>query len=105
MGQRQSSAPVVQGTVEPGFESVREMFARNFARGAEESAQLCVYVGEARVVDLWCSTSDPGYTADTLTTQFSLSKKAIADLQRIRGNTTSQSSNGRGGMDNGHMCS
>ena len=79
MGQQQSSAPVVQGTVEPGFESVREMFARNFARGAEESAQLCVYVGEARVVDLWCSISDPGYTADTLTTVFSSTKGRLVN--------------------------
>ena len=50
MGQRSSSPVQVQGTVDPGFESVKEMFERNFARGAEESAQLCVYVEDRKVV-------------------------------------------------------
>ena len=79
MGQQSSRGVVVQGTVAPGFESVKEMFERNFARGAEESAQLCVYVGEARVVDLWCYTSDPGFTADTLTTVFSSTKGRLVN--------------------------
>ena len=38
--------------------------------GREESAQLCVYVGEEKVVDLWGSPN-PSYTADTLATVFS----------------------------------
>ena len=38
--------------------------------GREESAQLCVYVGEEKVVDLWGSPN-PFYTADTLANVFS----------------------------------
>ena len=38
--------------------------------GREESAQLCVYVGEEKVVDLWGSPN-PSYTPDTLATVFS----------------------------------
>ena len=38
--------------------------------GREKDAQLCVYVGNEKVVDLWGSPSQ-AYTADTLTTVFS----------------------------------
>ena len=70
MGQRQSVE--VHGTVAPGYESVREMFEENFRAGREENAQLCVYVGEQRVVDLWASLSNnPAFTGDSLTTVFS----------------------------------
>jgi hypothetical protein len=33
------------------------MFAANFKRGQEREAQLCVYVGERMVVDLWGSAA------------------------------------------------
>ena len=78
MGQNSSQPVKVQGSVSPGYESVKEIFESNFKRGAEESAQLCVYVGEEKVVDLWCSVSDPGYTADTLTNVFSSTKSLTA---------------------------
>ena len=52
MGQQSSRGVVVQGTVAPGFESVKEMFQQNFARGAEDSAQLCVYLGDKKVEDI-----------------------------------------------------
>ena len=42
MGQGASSSVSVEGSVAPGYESVKEMFEHNFRRGAEESAQLCV---------------------------------------------------------------
>ena len=44
------SKPVIHGTVAPGFEPVRELFAENFRRGLEEDAQCCAYVGEEKVV-------------------------------------------------------
>ena len=70
MGQSQSVE--VHGTVAPGYESVREMFEENFRAGREENAQLCVYVGETRVVDLWASLSNnPAFTGDSLTNVFS----------------------------------
>ena len=78
MGQSSSKSVAVEGFVSPGYESVREMFERNFSRGAEESSQLCVYVGEEVVVDLWGSTSHSPYTGDTLTNVFSSTKSITA---------------------------
>lgn len=78
MGQKSSQLVRVEGSVSPGFESVKEMFEKNFRRGAEDSAQLCVYVGEEKVVDLWCSVSEPKYTGDTLTNVFSSTKSLTA---------------------------
>jgi hypothetical protein len=43
----------IRGHVSPGFESVREEFEAGFRTGFEFNAQLCVYVGQERVVDLW----------------------------------------------------
>jgi len=78
MGQSSSQPVKVKGSVSPGYESVKELFENNFKRGAEESAQLCVYVGEEKVVDLWCSVTDPGYTGNTLTNVFSSTKSLTA---------------------------
>ena len=49
MGQKISQPVKVEGAVSPGFETVKEMFENNFRRGAEDSAQLCVYVREEKV--------------------------------------------------------
>ena len=49
MGAGASSSVKVEGSVAPGYETVKEMFEHNFRRGAEESAQLCVYVGDEKV--------------------------------------------------------
>jgi len=76
MGQKGSKV-VVQGEVAAGYESVKEIFQQNFDTGREESAQLCVYVGGKKVVDLWGSKS-PSYTADTLTNVFSSTKSLTA---------------------------
>ena len=78
MGTKQSRHVAIQGSVEPGFESVKKLFENNFTRGSEESAQLCVYVGDRRVVDLWGSVTDPAYSADTLTNVFSSTKSLTA---------------------------
>ncbi len=40
---------VVHGTVAPGFEPVREVFAEHFRRGVEADAQCCAYIGEEKV--------------------------------------------------------
>ena len=69
----------VKGTVAPGYESVRDMFEQNFKEGREDNAQLCVYVGEEKVVDLYASlSSSPNYNADTLTNVFSSTKSLAA---------------------------
>eukprot|EP00090_Calanus_glacialis_P024125 TRINITY_DN37455_c0_g1_i1.p1 TRINITY_DN37455_c0_g1~~TRINITY_DN37455_c0_g1_i1.p1 ORF type:complete len:428 (-),score=98.05 TRINITY_DN37455_c0_g1_i1:82-1365(-) len=78
MGQNSSKDVEIKGTVSPGFEPVKAMFTENFHKGREESAQLCVYVGEEKVVDLWGSTTLPTYTADTLTNVFSSTKSLTA---------------------------
>ena len=38
------------------------------------SAQLCVYVGEEKVVDLWGSIKDKDFSADSITNVFSSTK-------------------------------
>jgi len=64
--------------VAPGYESVKVKFEENFRRGSDESSQLCVYVGEEMVVDLWSSSSLPSYTGDTLTNVFSSTKSVTS---------------------------
>jgi len=78
MGQTSSNSRVVEGFVAPGYENVRKMFEENFRRGSDESSQLCVYVGEEVVVDLWASTSHSSYDGDTLTNVFSSTKSITA---------------------------
>lgn len=75
----------VQGTVAPGFESIRDRFEHDMNTMAEEHAQLCVYHRGERVVDLWASaTGDPGFSADSLVNVFSSGKSleciALASL-------------------------
>ena len=64
----------IAGHVSPGYESVRDLFEEGFISGREKSAQLCVYVGEEMVVNLWYSINNTTYTNNTLTTIFSSSK-------------------------------
>ncbi len=75
----------IGGTVAPGFESVKQLFEHNMRTLAEKNAQLCVYVGEERVVDLWASTTgDTDFNADSLVNVFSSGKSlesiALASL-------------------------
>ncbi|MEU9122945.1 serine hydrolase domain-containing protein [Streptomyces sp. NPDC048506] len=48
----------VQGTVEDGFEPVRDAFAANFTRRGERGAAVAVYRHGRKVVDLWGGTKD-----------------------------------------------
>ncbi|HEX6236659.1 MAG TPA: serine hydrolase domain-containing protein [Acidimicrobiales bacterium] len=72
----------VQGTVEPGFERVREAFERNFADHGEVGAACAIYLHGRPVVDLWGGVADPAgdtpYTEDTLQLVFSSTKGATA---------------------------
>jgi CubicO group peptidase (beta-lactamase class C family) len=72
----------VQGTVEPGFEGVREAFERNFAEHGEVGAACALYVGGRPVVDLWGGVADAAtdqpYGEDTLQLVFSSTKGATA---------------------------
>ena len=65
----------IEGTVKPGFERVRETFQHRMANLKEINAQLCIYVAEECVVDLWGSvTDDPTFNPDSLINVFSSGK-------------------------------
>ena len=75
----------VQGSVAPGFESVKELYTCEIQTMAEKNTQLCVYYKGEKVVDLWASaTNDPQFSADSLVNIFSSGKSlesiAIASL-------------------------
>ena len=61
--------PSVNGYCDINFLDVKDLFESNFESGEEENAQLCVYVGNKLVVDIWgCrDESNPiGYGPDSL---------------------------------------
>lgn len=65
----------VHGEVKTGFEPVKQLFKKNMSTMAEDNAQLCVYIGDEKVVDLWASKSNDGnFDADTLVNIFSSGK-------------------------------
>jgi CubicO group peptidase (beta-lactamase class C family) len=72
----------IGGTVEPGYEAVRDAFAANFAEHGEIGAAYSLYVDGRKVVDLWGGTADretgAPYTDDTLQLVFSTTKGATA---------------------------
>jgi len=78
MGRTNGKEFTIDGTVAPGYESVKEMFEENFKAGREDNAQLCVYVGDKLVVDLWGFSSDKNFNGDTLTNIFSSTKSLTA---------------------------
>lgn len=43
----------VNGFALKRFELVLQLFTKNFKKGIDENAQLCVYIGKRVVVDLW----------------------------------------------------
>jgi CubicO group peptidase (beta-lactamase class C family) len=72
----------VNGTVERGFEPVREAFAANFDKLGDVGAACCVHLHGRIVVDLWGGTMAPGggdpYTADTLQLVASTTKGVVS---------------------------
>jgi CubicO group peptidase (beta-lactamase class C family) len=77
----------VWGTVEAGFEPVRDVFDANFAHHAEVGAAFCVHRHGRIVVDLWGGLKTPGssdrYTADTLQMVMSTTKGVVAIAAHI----------------------
>ncbi len=72
----------IGGTVDPGFEGVRDAFAQNFEENDEIGAGYSLYVDSKKVVDLWggvanVETGAP-YTDDSLQLVFSTTKGATA---------------------------
>src|SRR5947207_2929892 len=72
----------VHGHVSPGFEPVREAFARNFASRHELGGGCCVYHRGVKVVDLWGGvrnkqTGEP-WNEDTMVLIYSATKGLAA---------------------------
>ena len=68
----------ISGFARPGFEPVREAFVRNFEKGKELGAALCVFHQGENVVDLWggirdASTGEP-WEEDTMVLVYSTTK-------------------------------
>lgn len=69
----------IEGYVAPGFEAVKALYEHNMANLAERNTQLCVYVGDTPVVDLWSSAiGDTSFSADSLVNVFSSGKSLEA---------------------------
>lgn len=69
----------VQGYVAPGFEPVKTLYEHNMTTLAERNTQLCIYVGEDLVVDLWATAiNDNNFDADSLVNVFSSGKSLEA---------------------------
>jgi len=72
----------IDGIVEPGFEGVRDAFARNFEEHGDVGAGFCLHVEGRKVVDLWGGVADPDtgrlYDESTLQLVFSTTKGATA---------------------------
>ncbi|MFX1490009.1 MAG: serine hydrolase domain-containing protein [Promethearchaeota archaeon] len=74
---------MIYGSVEPGFESVKDAFIENFRKGEEVGAACAAYHKGEKVVDLWGGyrdkkTKDP-WKEDTMVLVFS-STKGISGL-------------------------
>lgn len=72
--------PRIQGVCAPGFESVRDAFARGFADLGETGAACTVWRAGRLVADLWAGEAAPGraWTPDTLTGVYSTGKPLCA---------------------------
>jgi len=72
----------VEGSLEPGFERVRDVFIANFDEGREVGAAFAAYHRGRKVVDLWGGIADPAtgrpWTEDTIVLVFSSTKGATA---------------------------
>ena len=63
--------PKIEGSFDKKFEKVNSLFTRHFLTGEEENAQLCVYVGDDKVIDIW-GKADPesAYNPESLQVRF-----------------------------------
>lgn len=68
----------VQGYVKPGFEHVLDEFQQMIIDGDDKRSQLCVFVGEEMVLDLY-----KGVSPDAITTIFSSGKSIAAILMGV----------------------
>jgi CubicO group peptidase (beta-lactamase class C family) len=79
VGNQDRKQIAIKGEVAPGFEPVQRLFEQNMNTLEEANAQLCVYVGKDRVVDLWAAPAGTvDFDADTLVNIFSSGKSLEA---------------------------
>ena len=65
----------VSGSIEPGFEGVRDAFIDNFEHRGDTGAACAVYADGRAVVDIWAGAGSKGpWTAQTRSIVFSVSK-------------------------------
>jgi len=72
---------MIKGFCHEDFEPVKELFTSNFVNGDEKNAQLCVYVGDELVIDLWGTKDESnaaGYGPDSLQVVYSCGKNVSA---------------------------
>jgi CubicO group peptidase (beta-lactamase class C family) len=73
---------VIHGTFDPRFEKVREVFAANFASGADTGASFAVTLAGEMVVDIWAGHADADCTRpwerDTIVNVYSTTKTMCA---------------------------
>ena len=57
----------IDGHVDEGFEGITRQFEKMYQQGIDTESQLCVYVGDKKVVDIWGSVPNKGkeYTPDS----------------------------------------
>ncbi|MEE8167074.1 MAG: serine hydrolase domain-containing protein, partial [Myxococcota bacterium] len=86
------SSTEISGTVEQGFEPVREAFAANFEHNGDVGAAVCLYHNGRPVVDLWGGIADlasgRSWERDTIVMVFSTTKgmtAVVANLLAERG--------------------
>lgn len=76
-----AEVPDIHGTVEDGFEPVRDAFARNFSDHGEVGASCALTVDGRMVVDLWAGAADREgrpWQADTIVNVYSTTKGLTA---------------------------
>lgn len=76
------ATPEIHGHCEPGFEAVRDAFARCFTDLGETGAAACAYVDGRPVADLWSGVADSAashqWREDTLVHVYSVTKPFAA---------------------------
>ncbi|MDP6977931.1 MAG: serine hydrolase domain-containing protein [Myxococcota bacterium] len=71
----------IHGTCAPGFEPVRDAFAKNFAEELEAGASVAITKDGETVVDLWAGQADPNgrpWAEDTIVNVYSTTKTMAA---------------------------
>lgn len=78
----QASSMHIDGSCDPAFSHVREVFAENFHRRGEIGAAVCVYREGRKVVDLWGGIANPEtgtpWRQDTISCMMSVGKSLAA---------------------------